>query len=66
MATLKIIDAGPNKLHTVKVVKDYTGLGLKECKDIVDQEGTFKVNDADVNAVIRSFEEIEARVKVED
>jgi large subunit ribosomal protein L7/L12 len=28
--------AGPNKLNVVKVVKDLTGLGLKEAKDLVD------------------------------
>jgi large subunit ribosomal protein L7/L12 len=28
--------AGPNKLAVVKVVKDLTGLGLKEAKDLVD------------------------------
>ena len=28
--------AGPNKLQVVKVVKDLTGLGLKEAKDLVD------------------------------
>lgn len=29
-------EAGPNKLKIVKVVKDLTGLGLKEAKDLVD------------------------------
>ena len=28
--------AGPNKLQVVKMVKDLTGLGLKEAKDLVD------------------------------
>src|SRR5579864_7539226 len=27
---------GPNKLNVVKIVKDITGLGLKEAKDLVD------------------------------
>ncbi|HVB04071.1 MAG TPA: 50S ribosomal protein L7/L12 [Chitinophagaceae bacterium] len=27
---------GPNKLNVVKVVKELTGLGLKEAKDLVD------------------------------
>ena len=27
---------GPNKLQVVKIVKDLTGLGLKEAKDLVD------------------------------
>jgi large subunit ribosomal protein L7/L12 len=28
--------AGPNKLSIVKIVKELTGLGLKEAKDLVD------------------------------
>jgi large subunit ribosomal protein L7/L12 len=28
--------AGPNKLQVVKIVKELTGLGLKEAKDLVD------------------------------
>lgn len=28
--------AGPSKLNVVKLVKDMTGLGLKEAKDLVD------------------------------
>ena len=38
---------GPNKLAVVKIVKDLTGLGLKEAKEVVDgapkivKEGTY-------------------------
>ena len=31
-----LADAGANKLKVVKVVKDITGLGLKEAKDLVE------------------------------
>jgi len=31
-----LINAGASKLNVVKVVKDLTGLGLKEAKDLVD------------------------------
>src|ERR1700741_178045 len=31
-----LVDAGAAKLGVVKVVKDLTGLGLKESKDLVD------------------------------
>ena len=31
-----LTDAGPNKIKVIKVVKDATGLGLKEAKDLVD------------------------------
>src|SRR6476659_4686469 len=40
---------GPNKLNVVKIVKELTGLGLKEAKDLVDgapkpvKEGVSKV-----------------------
>ena len=32
-----LTEAGPNKLAIVKLVKDLTGLGLKEAKDVVDK-----------------------------
>ena len=31
-----LVDAGANKIGVIKVVKDVTGLGLKEAKDLVD------------------------------
>ena len=34
--TVKMVNAGANKLMAVKTVKDITGLGLKESKEIVD------------------------------
>jgi len=32
-----LVSAGASKLNVVKIVKDLTGLGLKEAKDLVDQ-----------------------------
>jgi large subunit ribosomal protein L7/L12 len=46
--------AGANKLNVVKVVKDITGLGLKEAKDLVDgapkpiKEGVAKAEADDI------------------
>ena len=37
--TVSIADAGAAKVAVIKVVKDITGLGLKEAKDIVDANG---------------------------
>ncbi len=34
--TVVLKHAGPSKLNVVKTVKDITGLGLKEAKDLVD------------------------------
>jgi len=31
-----LVSPGPSKLNVVKIVKDLTGLGLKEAKDLVD------------------------------
>lgn len=31
-----LTNAGPNKIKVIKVVRELTGLGLKEAKDIVD------------------------------
>jgi large subunit ribosomal protein L7/L12 len=48
--------AGPNKLNVVKVVKDLTGLGLKEAKELVDgapkaiKEGVARAEADDIKA----------------
>jgi len=34
--TLELSNAGANKIAVIKVIKDITGLGLKEAKDLVD------------------------------
>jgi large subunit ribosomal protein L7/L12 len=51
--------AGANKLNVVKVVKDLTGLGLKEAKDLVDgapkaiKEGVDKATAEDIAAKLK-------------
>ena len=51
--------AGANKLQVVKVVKDLTGLGLKEAKDLVDgapkpvKEGVDKATADDLAAKLK-------------
>ena len=34
--TVTLKDAGANKINTIKTVREVTGLGLKEAKDLVD------------------------------
>lgn len=34
--TVELTEAGANKINVIKVVREITGLGLKEAKDIVD------------------------------
>ena len=33
---VELVEAGPNKINVIKVVREVTGLGLKEAKDMVD------------------------------
>lgn len=60
-------DAGGQKLQVVKVVKDLTGLGLKEAKDLVDgapkpvKEGVAK---DEAEALKKALEEAGAKVEV--
>ena len=42
--TVSITDAGAGKVGVIKVVREITGLGLKESKDIVDNGGAVKEN----------------------
>src|SRR5216684_1883061 len=59
--------AGPNKLNVVKIVKDLTGLGLKEAKDLVDgapkpvKEGVSK---ADAEGLVAKLKEAGAEVEI--
>ncbi|MCE9539658.1 MAG: 50S ribosomal protein L7/L12 [Bacteroidetes bacterium] len=62
-----LVEAGAAKLGVVKIVKDLTGLGLKEAKDLVDcapkpiKEGVSK---EDAEAVKKQLEEAGAKVEV--
>ena len=65
--TVILVAAGENKVNTIKAVREMTGLGLKEAKDLVDgapkpvKEG---VNKADAEAVKKKLEEVGAKVEV--
>ena len=62
-----LIAAGENKVNTIKAVREVTGLGLKEAKDLVD--GAPKpvkeaVNKAEAESVKKKLEEAGAKVEV--
>ena len=65
--TVILAAAGENKVNTIKAVREITGLGLKEAKDLVDgapkpvKEG---VNKADAEAAKKKLEEVGAKVEV--
>lgn len=59
--------AGANKLNVVKVVKDLTGLGLKEAKDLVDgapKAVKEKVSKAEAEDLAAKLKEAGAEVEV--
>jgi ribosomal protein L7/L12 len=57
---VKLVDAGPNKLAIVKLVNDFTGLGLKEAKDLVDSAPAI-IEGRTVGNLTRPFTEEEER-----
>jgi large subunit ribosomal protein L7/L12 len=65
--TVVLKDAGASKLAVVKAVKELTGLGLKEAKDLVDgapsniKEGVTK---AEAEGLKKSLEEAGAAVEL--
>ena len=65
--TVVLSSFGENKVNVIKAVRELTGLGLKEAKDLVDgapkpvKEG---VNKADAEAARKKLEEAGAKVEV--
>ncbi len=58
--------AGPNKIAVIKIVRDITGLGLKEAKDIADNGGNVKegVDKEEADKLKAQFEEAGATVEL--
>jgi large subunit ribosomal protein L7/L12 len=62
-----LLEAGANKVSVIKAVREITGLGLKEAKDMVDgapkavKEGASK---ADAEAAKKKLEEAGAKVEL--
>ena len=62
-----LVSAGPSKLGVVKIVKELTGLGLKEAKDLVDgapkpvKEGVSK---AEADELVAKLKEAGAELEV--
>lgn len=65
--TIVLADFGANKVGVIKAVREITGLGLKEAKDMVDaapkpvKEGVSK---ADAEAAKKKLEEAGAKVEI--
>ncbi|MBS7350455.1 MAG: 50S ribosomal protein L7/L12 [Comamonas sp.] len=62
-----LLEAGANKVSVIKAVREITGLGLKEAKDLVDgapkpvKEGVAK---ADADAALKKLEEAGAKAEL--
>ena len=65
--TVQLMEAGAQKVGVIKAVREITGLGLKEAKDLVDgapkpvKEG---MNKADAEAAKKKLEEAGAKVEL--
>ena len=64
--TVVLTEAGAAKVNVIKVVREITGLGLKESKDIVDNNGTIKENISkdEANEIKAKLEEAGATVEL--
>ena len=57
---VELTEIGPNKVKVIKVVREMTGLGLKEAKDVVDsapkvvKEGVSKAEAEDIKAKLEA------------
>jgi large subunit ribosomal protein L7/L12 len=65
--TVELAAAGPNKINVIKVVREITGLGLKEAKDLVEgapktlKDGVAK---ADAEEMKKKLEDAGAKVEL--
>ncbi len=57
---------GANKLAVIKLIKEVTGLGLKEAKDLADNGGNIKenYNSDEANELKAKFEEAGATIEI--
>ena len=64
--TLNLASAGANKIAVIKLVREITGLGLKEAKEVADNGGTVKEKvSADEAAELKAkFEEAGATIEL--
>ena len=57
---VELTDVGPNKIKVIKVIREITGLGLKEAKDLVEsapkmvKEGADKATADDIKAKLEA------------
>ena len=64
--TVNLVSAGGQKIPVIKAIRDITGLGLKEAKDIADNGGAIKenVSKEEGNEIKTQLEELGATVEL--
>ena len=65
--TVTLVAAGAEKIKVIKVVRELTGLGLKEAKDLVDgapQNVKENIEKAEADAIKAQLEEAGAQVEL--
>lgn len=64
---VELVDAGASKIKVIKVVREVTGLGLKEAKALVDEAPKVikeALPEAEANEVKEKLEEVGAKVEL--
>ena len=64
--TVNLVSAGGQKIPVIKAIRDITGLGLKEAKDIADNGGAIKekISKDEANDIKAQLEELGATVEI--
>lgn len=64
--TVTLTSAGATKIPVIKVIRDITGLGLKEAKDIADNGGAIKekISKEEAEEIKAKLEEAGASVEI--
>ena len=64
--TVTLVSAGGQKIPVIKAIRDITGLGLKEAKDIADNGGAIKekISKDEANDIKSQLEELGATVEL--
>ena len=64
---VELTEVGPNKVKVIKVVREATGLGLKEAKDLVDNAPKMlkeAASKAEADEIKAKLEEVGAKVTI--
>ena len=66
-ATVVLVNAGAAKINVIKLIREVTGLGLKEAKEVADNGGNIKENISvdEANELKAKFEEAGAEIELQ-